>query len=135
MLCYPGVWLRDGGRIPVQSSGADRTVWAVLPVGHRREGVSLQRSGLQDWSYSSQTVHPSSCLHPALPGSCSALGQLHHMGTHSSGPSSGGAHGAELRQRELAQSSLRMALDLPRLLVRQEELAGFSWHMTQLPLM
>lgn len=119
----------------MQSSGADRSVWAVLPVGHSREGVSLQRKGLQDWSYSSQTVHPSSCLHPALPRSCSALGQLHHMGTHSSGPSSGGAHGAELRQRELARSSLRMALDLAGLLVRQEELAGFSWHMAQLPLM
>lgn len=29
----------------------------------------------------------------------------------------------------------RMALDLPKLLVRQEELAGLSWHMTQQPLM
>lgn len=38
-------------------------------------------------------------------------------------------------QRELARSSLQMALDLPGLLVRQEELAGFSWHTAQLPLM
>lgn len=105
------------------------------PVGYRREEASPWRNRLYDWSYSSQPVHPSSCLHPALPGPSSALGQLHHKGTHSSCPPSGGAHGAELRQRELVQSSLRMALDLPKLLVRQEELAGLSWHMTQQPLM
>lgn len=29
VLCYPGVWLRDGGRITVQGSGASRNVWAV----------------------------------------------------------------------------------------------------------
>lgn len=100
------------------------------PVGYRREEVNLWRNGLYD---SSHPLHPSSCLHPALPGPCSALGQLHHRGTHSSCPPSGGAHGAELRQRELVQSSLPIALDLPKLLVRQEELAGFSWHMTQQP--
>lgn len=117
VLCYPGVCLRDGGMITVQSSGANRG--EQCPVGYRREGVSLCRNGLCDWSYSSHSPF-------LLPSSCSPS----FLQCPETTPQSGGAHGAELRLGELVQSSLQMALHPPELLVGQEELAGLPQHMT-----
>lgn len=116
-LCYPGVWLRDGGRVRSQQE-----------CGLQGEGVSLQRNGLHDRCHSSQSIPPSSCLHPVLlilqcPGTI---------------PPHGYPRLCSLLRRGTGGwkewSSLPMALDLPELPERQGELAVLSWHMTQLPL-
>lgn len=65
VLCSPGVWLRDGGRITMQSSGANRSVWAV-PCGVQ-EGRSEPVEKWAAWLVLQQPI----CSSFLLPSSCS----------------------------------------------------------------